>query len=160
MGEILNGRDGRYTTDIGLEEYRGSILVKVVLCVLVWPIAMIAAVIVLLLLGEEYLKITLPLLFLAMLTIIPIVFIVHSLYKKYHKDNHLDIRSVVFEVRQGTVYMDGKKVLIKYAVDIVSEMYGFKIYINKHDGYLVYEGDTADFRMFLEHNGIPFVIED
>lgn len=56
--------------------------------------------------------------------------------------------------------MDGKRVVIQYEVDIDFEKYGFKIFRNKYDGYLVYEGHTAEFRMFLEQNKIPFVIED
>lgn len=149
---LVSENNGVYTIDIWVAEIREKIIFEIIMMLLLWPVAIIAAVIVLVNMPEEYLAITGSVLVLSFCLIIPIVLRVRKLAKKYHQDSDYKNIVVPIEVRKNTVYMDGKKVKIKYNFDED----GFDIYTSKLKGYVVDGGVTEEFRTFLENKRIPY----
>ena len=149
---LVSENNGVYTIDIWVAEIREKIIFEIIMMMLLWPVAIIAAVIVLVNMPEEYLAITGSVLVLSFCLIIPIVLRVRKLAKKYHQDSDYKNIVVPIEVRKNSVYMDGKKVKIKYNFDED----GFDIYTSKLKGYAVDGGVTEEFRTFLENKRIPY----
>lgn len=149
---LVSENDGVYTIDIWVTELREKFIFGIIIMLVLWPVAMIAAVVVLVNMPQEYLAITGSVLVLSFLLIIPIALMICKLAKKYHRE--YDYKNIVaqIEVRKNSVYMDGKKVRIKY--NFYEE--GFDIYTNILNGYAVDGGVTEEFRTFLENKRIPY----
>ena len=144
--------DGTYTTHIGVSQIRDKILFKIVLLLLLWPVIIVSALIVTVRLPEEYHAVAVPAFFSTFLLIIPIVLVVQKKKKKYHHNNEPVQKSVLIEVKQGNVYMDGKKVRIKYDFDLCC----FRLKTSMFKGYNVDEIDTEEFFAFLEQHEVPY----
>lgn len=149
---LVSESDGVYTINIWVTEIREKIIFQVVMLPILWAVAIVAAVLVLVSLKEEYFVITVPVLILSVLLIIPFAFIICMLAKKYHQEYVFENITASIEVRKKAVYMDGKKVKIKYNFDEE----GFDIYTSKLKGYAVDGGVTEEFRTFLENKRIPY----
>ena len=149
---LVSENDGVYTIDIWVTEIREKIIFEIIMMLLLWPVDIIAAVVVLVNMPEEYLVITGFVVVLSFLLIIPIVLMIRKLAKKYHQDYDFKNIVVPIEVRKNSVYMDGKKVKIKYNF----EEEGFDIYTSLLKGYAVDGGVTEEFRTFLENKKIPY----
>ena len=149
---LVSENDGVYTIDIWVAEIREKIIFEIIMLLLLWPVAIIAAVIVLVNMPKEYLAITGSVLVLSFLLIFPIVLMIRKLTKKYHQEYDFKNIVVPIEVRKNSVYMDGKKVRIKYNF----EEEGFDIYTGILKGYAVDGGVAEEFRTFLENKKIPY----
>lgn len=144
--------DGTYTTHIGVNQIRDKFLVRVVLLLLLWPVIIVSALIVVINLPAEYHTVTIPSFFSTFLLIIPIALVVRYMAKKYHHNNAHVHKSVLIEVKDGTVYMDGKTVKIKYSYALDC----FRLKMSLFKGYNVDEIDTEEFLTFLEQHKIPY----
>lgn len=149
---LVSESGGVYTIDIWVTEIREKIIFDIIMMFVLWPVVITTAVVVLVNMPEEYLAITGSALILSFLLIIPIVLIVCKLAKKYHQEYVFKNIIVPIEVRKNSVYMDGKKVKIKYNF----EEEGFDIYTGMLKGYSVDGGVTEEFRTFLENRRIPY----
>lgn len=149
---LVSEHDGVYTIDIWVTEIREKIIFEIIMLLLLWPVAITAAVIVLVNMPQEYLAITGSALILSFLLIIPIALMICKLAKKYHREYDFKNIVVPIEVRKNAVYMDGKKVKIKY--NFREE--GFDIYTSALNGYAVDGGVTEEFRTLLENKRIPY----
>ena len=105
---LVSESDGVYTIDIWVTEIREKIIFEIIMMLLLWPVAIIAAVAVLVNMPQEYLAITGSVLVLSFLLIIPIVLMICKLGKKYHQEYEFKHIVVPIEVRKNSVYMDGK----------------------------------------------------
>lgn len=149
---LVSEKDGVYTIDIWVTEIREKLIFDIIIMFVLWPVAITTALVVLVKLSEEYFAITVPVLIGTVLLIIPIILMVLKLAKKYHREHEYKNIVVPIEVRKNTVYMDGKKVKIKYNF----EEEGFDIYTGMLKGYCVDGGVTEEFRIFLENRRIPY----
>lgn len=151
LEDDFNG-DGAYRTDICVGKIREKIFFNIVLVLLIWPAAIISAVIAIVIFQEAYFKITIPVLIVSFLLIAPLAFIVSKMGKRYHLEYEFTDLSVLFEVKNKKVYMDGKKIKIRYMID--EDI--FNLYTGFMKGYFVEGGITEEFRTFLENNRIPY----
>lgn len=151
LEDDFNG-DGAYRTDICVGEIREKIFFNIVLVLLIWSAAIISAVIAIVIFQEAYFKITIPVLIVSFLLIAPLAFIVSKMGKRYHLEYEFTDLSVLFEVKNKKVYMDGKKIKIRYMID--EDI--FNLYTGFMKGYFVEGGITEEFRTFLENNRIPY----
>ena len=149
---LVSEKDGVYTIDIWVTEIREKLIFEIVMLLLLWPVAITAAVLVLVYMSEKYFAITVPILILSFLLIIPFAFIIRKMARKYHEEYVFKNIVVPIEVRKKSVYMDGKKVKIKYNF----EEDGFDIHTSKFEGLSVDGGVTEEFRTFLENKRIPY----
>lgn len=149
---LVSEHDGVYTIDIWVTDIRERLIFLIVLMLVLWPVAIIAALVVLVFLSEAYFAITVPILILSVLLIIPIALMVRKLAKKYHQEYVYKRIVTTIEVRKNSVYMGGKKVKIRYNF----EEEGFDLYIGILKGYAVEGGVTEEFRTFLENAKIPY----
>ena len=149
---LVSESDGVYTVDIWVTENREMMISQVIWILLVWPVAITGALMALVRMKEAYYVITVPALILSILLIIPIVFIIRMIAKRYHREYEFTNIVVPVEVKKNRVYMDGKKVIIKYNF----EEDGFDIYKSKVKSISVDRGVTEEFRTFLENRRIPY----
>ena len=149
---LVSEHEGVYTIDIWVTDIRERFIFAIVLMLVLWPVAIVAALVVLVLLTEVYFAITVPILIVSVLLIVPIVFMIRRLAKKYHQEYVYKRIVAPIEVRKHTVYMDGKKVKIRYNF----EEDGFDLYTGIFKGYAIDGGVTEEFRTFLENKKIPY----
>ena len=149
---LVSEIDGVYTIDIWVTEIREKLIFEIIMMLLLWPVAITAAVFILVNMPKKYMAITGSGLVLSFLLIIPIALMIRKLAKKYHREYEFKRIVVPIEVRKNSAYMDGKKVKIKYNF----EEEGFDIYTGILKGYSVDGGITEEFRTFLENKGIPY----
>ena len=149
---LVSEKDGVYTIDIWVTENREIMLSQVIWMLLVWPVAITGALLALVWLKEAYYVITIPALILSVLLIVPIVLVIRMIAKRYHREYEFEKIKVPVEVKNNRVYMNGKKVKIKYNF----EEDGFDIYNSKIKSFSVDRGVTEEFRTFLENKRIPY----
>ena len=149
---LVSENNGVYTIDIWVTEIREKLIFYIIMMLILWPIAIITAVIFLVNMPKEYLVFTSSALVLSFLLIVPIALMIRKLVKKYHQEFEYKNIVVPIEVRKNSVYMDSKKVRIKYNFDEE----GFDIYTSPLKGYAVDGGVTEEFRTFLENKKIPY----
>lgn len=149
---LVSENNGVYTIDIWVTEIREKLIFYIIMMLILWPVAIIAAVIVLVNMPKEYLAITGSGVALSSLLIVPIAFLIRKWAKKYHQEYEFKRIVVPVEIRENSVYMADKKVKIKYNF----EEEGFDIYTGMLKGYSVDGGVTEEFRTFLENKGIPY----
>ena len=149
---LVSEHEGVYTIDIWVTDIRERLILAIILMLVLWPVVIIAAVVVLVRLSVAYFSITVPMLILSVLLIVPIVFMIRKIAKKYHQEHVFERIVAPIEVKQNSVYMDGKKVKIRYNF----EEEGFDIYTGILKGYTVDGGVTEEFRTFLENKKIPY----
>lgn len=149
---LVSESEGVYTIDIWVTEIREKLIFDIIMMLVLWPVWMIVAVVVLLIMPKAYLAITGSGVVLSFLLIVPIVLLIRKRAKKYHQEYEFKRIVVPVEIRENTVYMAGKKVKIKYNF----EEDGFDIYTGMLKGYSVDGGVTEEFRTFLENKRIPY----
>ncbi len=149
---LVSEHNGVYTVDLCVTEIRERLILAIIMMLVFWPVAITTAVLVLVKLSKAYFSVTVPILISSVLLIIPIVLVIRVLAKKYHREKVFQRITVPLEVKNKSVYMDGKKVKIRYNF----EEEGFDIYTGILKGYAIDGGVTEEFRTFLENKGIPY----